>query len=668
MRLVLVDNLLIPERGDLASLDVHPHLGLISLAAVAQLAGHEVEVFDPKRCITRGELGYDGGLYEGAARRIADLAPEAVGFTTLGCSFIFTLRVAGLLRRFSPSLPIFLGGPHATILHRQILERFGSFDLVVRHEAEETLPQVLAALGEETFDGIPGVTWRRGEELVVNPGSPTIDDLDALPIPAYDRYPIEELGLESLRVDAGRGCPFHCTFCSTASFFGRGYRLKGPARLVAELDALHARYGFTDFKLNHDLFTVNRKKVLAFCAAVRDRGYTWGVSARVDCVDEELLKAMWEAGCRGIYFGIETGSPRMQKIVEKRLDLALVPPTLDVTGRLGLRTIVSFITGYPEETAEDQALTLDMIGDCFERDRELFTTQLHMLTPEPGTGYYERLGGELRYDGYLTDFNAALLAEDDEATVRAHPDIFVTYHHYPTVVAREDHVLAVDAYRILRKAGHTVLRYAFLFYGGRFSRLVGRLRDWARREAPERPLDAALVLDYLAAEHGAAHHLVSLFRYGLLTERARKVAPVVPATSAAGARFEPSRPYRLGDGVYLFDDLHDCSRLIETISRSRAARLLDDDEVGPLGRYLVVGRGTRDGSMDNYALNGETHAVLGLFARPRSYRDVCRLLAPLTGEAPEEEFFADLLHRGVLTPHAAGGEASAARSPFALSA
>jgi radical SAM superfamily enzyme YgiQ (UPF0313 family) len=668
VRLVLVDNLLIPERGDLSSLDVHPHLGLISLAAVAEAAGHEVEVFDPKWHVTRGGLDYDGTLYRRAAERIAESRPDAVGFTTLGCSFIFTLNVARHLEHLLPGAPILLGGPHATILHREMLAEFEVFDVVVRHEAEDTLLLVLEALGGgRGFEGISGVSWRSGGAVKANPGAPAIEDLDRLPMPAYERYPIAELGLDNLRIDAGRGCPFHCTFCSTASFFGRNYRLKSPQRLVGELDALHERYGFTDFKLNHDLFTVNRKKVLAFCEAVAGRGYTWGVSARVDCVDEALLEAMWGAGCRGIYFGIETGSRRMQKVVQKRLDLDLVEPTLDVTERLGMRTIVSFITGYPEESPEDQDATLDLLGGCFRRDRELFTTQLHMLTPEPGTQYYETLGDRLLYDGYLTDFNAALLAAGDEATVTAHPEIFVTYHHYPTEMPREDHVFAVDAYRILRKAGHTILTYACKLYGGRFSVLVGRLRDHARRQGWG-AVDVPRVLEFLAAEHGEAHHVVSLFRYALVTEAARKVAPTVPDPASPDARLESSRPYRLGAGVYLFRRLHDCSRLIEKISSSVNGHLLDEAEVGELGCYMVIGRGTRDGAMDNYALTTESHAVLSLFESPCSFEDVCRVLAPLTGgEAPEPEFFEDLIGQGILVPAApaepavAPGAAAASR-------
>src|SRR5713226_5844454 len=348
MKVLLVDNLVMPEEGSLALLDVHPHLGLLALAAVAEADGHTVQIYDPKRLIKSGRLAYDSTLYERAALGVLAERPQAVGFTALGCSFLFAINVAALIKRREPDLPILLGGPHATMLHRQILERFQQFDIIVRYEADEIFPAVLANLERRDFEGIAGLSWRGSSalELHFNPGSPKVEDLDRLPIVNYDHYPIADLGLDLLRIEAGRGCPFMCSFCSTASFCQRSFRLKTAARLVTELDRLHDRYGFSDFKLDHDLFTVNKRKILEFCEAVKGRAYRWRASARVDCVDAELLRKMAEAGCVGLYFGIETGSERMQQIAKKRLDLKLVEPMLAVAEDLGIETTASFITGY----------------------------------------------------------------------------------------------------------------------------------------------------------------------------------------------------------------------------------------------------------------------------------------------------------------------------------
>src|SRR3954452_4586632 len=142
MRLTLVDNLVLPHERDLQLLDTHPHLGLLSLGAVAGAAGHETTIYDPKRLIRSGALPYDEHLYERVAAALLADGPDSVGFTTLGCSFLFVLGVGRELARTAPDLPLLLGGPHATMLARPILERYDPFDVVVRHEAERTLPGV----------------------------------------------------------------------------------------------------------------------------------------------------------------------------------------------------------------------------------------------------------------------------------------------------------------------------------------------------------------------------------------------------------------------------------------------------------------------------------------------------------------------------------------------
>ncbi len=327
MRVVFVDNLLFEDAEGVRRYVLQPHLGLISLIAVLESAGHEGILFDPKVEVALGRLKFEEGIYEEIARRVLLLEPDAVGFTSLGCNFICTARAAGYIKLLGGDIPVLLGGPHATVLDQVILRNFPQFDVIVRNEAEFTILALLESLRGRKFANVPGVSFRVAGTVWQNAGQPSIADLDTLPIPAYHQYPVRELGLTTLRVDAGRGCPFQCTFCSTASFFGRKYRLKSSARLVHELDDLNRQYGITDFALTHDLFTVSKKKVLEFCDAVDGRGYTWKCSARMDCVDDELLERMSSAGCSSIYYGIESGSERMQKISKKHLDLGLFDST-----------------------------------------------------------------------------------------------------------------------------------------------------------------------------------------------------------------------------------------------------------------------------------------------------------------------------------------------------
>lgn len=655
MKVLLVDNLVMPDEGSLDLLDVHPHLGLLSLAAVAESDGHAVRIYDPKRLIKQGHLPYDSTLYERAALEILAGRPDAVGFTALGCSFLFALNVAALVKRREPELPVLLGGPHATMLHRQILERFPQFDVVVRYEADEIFPAVLDNLERRSFDAVPGLSWRDARGLRFNEGKPIVRDLDRLPVASYDHYPVAELGLDLLRIEAGRGCPFMCTFCSTASFFQRSFRLKSAARLVAELDALSARYGFSDFKLDHDLFTVNRRKILEFCEAVGGRGYRWRASARVDCVDAELLERMAAAGCVGLYFGIETGSARMQQVSKKRLDLKLVEPTLAACERLGISTTASFITGYPEEAEEDQADTLDLLGRCYG---PRCLAQLHVLAPEPGTPMFEQHADELAFDGYAGPYNAFLVGADDERLVNEHRDIFSTYHYYPAALPREHYKFAVEAVDVLRRAGPAVLRYALRAYGGRLSELVFDLRRWAESRGPLAPPGPSLIESYFGERFGPRHHLTSLLRYALCVDAARREScggPESPRQSEGRSHrrsdgppdCDPDRPYRLGARVRVLTDLHDCDSLLERIAREpEGTRLLEESEAGEAGSCVVNASGP---AVECYRVDAGVEAMLDLFARPRSCEEAAQLLRALSGESKiTADYFAPLVDAGIL--------------------
>lgn len=642
MKLLLVDNLVLPEEGFLQHLDVHPHLGLLSLAAAAEADGHIVKIYDPKRLIKSGMLPYDEGLYERVATDLLAESPQAIGFTTLGCSFLFAVNVAVAIKHDQPEMPILLGGPHATMLHQQILERFSQFDVIVRYEADEILPSVLANLEQRHFDDIPGVSWRESKTLGLrfNAGRPKVEDLDRLPLYSYEHYPVEELGLDLLRIEAGRGCPFSCTFCSTANFFQRSFRIKSAQRLVTELDRLHGRYGFTDFKLDHDLFTVNRRKVMEFCEAVEDRRYRWRASARVDLVDEELLGRMARAGCVGLYFGIETGSARMQTISQKHLDVTLVEPTLKTCESLGIQTTASFITGYPEEHEQDQADTLDLLGKCF---RPSCLPQLHVLVPEPGTPMFERFATTLKYDGHTGPYNAILTGSRDQDLIHAHRDIFSTYHYYPAIMPRTCYIFATEVIDVLRHVGPVIISYALRAYGGRLSQFVSSLQRWADSIGRSDHADADLVESYIAHTFGQSHHVTSLFRYSLLAMKGEQMNVPIEAPPSVS---EAETVYQLAPHIHILPELHDCRFLIEKIGHTTSKDLLDESEIGQLAVHLVS---VKDGQISSCEIDEGLAYLLGLFQSPKSLKEMTNYLGEASGVREfDTRFLRDLLTQEVI--------------------
>ena len=622
-----------PEEHSLELLDVHPHLGLLSLATVAERDGHVVQIYDPKRVIRSGVLSYDENVYDRAAQSLLSQRPEVVGFTSLGCSFLFALNVARRIKHQEPELPILLGGPHATMLHREILERFTQFDVIVRYEADEIFPAVLANLERRNFDGIPGLSWR-GPGLNFNQGAPKVENLDTLPLLNYDYYPVADLELDLLRIEAGRGCPFTCTFCSTASFFQRSFRLKSAARLVRELDILHERYGFVDFKLDHDLFTVNKRKILDFCEAVKNSNYRWRVSARVDCVDQELLSRMAEAGCVGMYFGIETGSRRMQEIARKRLDVDLVEPTLAVAEQLGIASTASFITGYHEELETDLADTLDLLGRCLG---PACLTQLHMLAPEPGTPMFAEHRDQMEYDGYAGPYNAFRVVPQDTQLVLDHKDIFSTYYYYPAALPRARYKFAVEAVDALRHLGPIILKYLLRAFEQRLSRLVFAMGDWAEAQGRTDLPQAEFIEEFVSARFGPSHHLTSLTRFALHL-------PNGTSRGTETAVFDPDQQYQLDANVRLMPDMHDCEALIERIRQdSTGAGLFAEAEL--LDRVTYV----QTGSATVYRIDPDSQTFLSLFEQPRSCREVTDLVAKVSGvDGLSSSYFTPFINAGIL--------------------
>lgn len=657
MRIVFVDNLLLEHGAWTYNFDLQPNLGLISLIAVAEREGHEGVLYDPKLSVWRGDLPLDASLYQEMAHAIVRSRPDIVGFTSLGCNFICTLKVAAYLKNINCDLPILLGGPHASILDRQIMSRFAQFDVVVRGEAEETLLPTLEGIRTGRLEGVRGITHRRGREVVVEPPASIITNLDSLPWPAYDHYPIEDLDIMTIRVEAGRGCPFDCTFCSTASFFGRRYRLKTAERLCAELDHLYKQYGISQFALMHDLFTVNKAKVREFCETVEDRGYTWRCSARMDCVDTDLLKQMYEAGCRSIYYGVETGSPRMQKAVSKRLDLGLYEPILDATIASGMSPTASFITGYPEEEQEDQNLTLDLIGSSLYRYPESLTIQLHLLTPEPGTGLMNEFAESLEYDGHISDFNFPTLEADDTLIMRRCPEVFMNHHYYRGRVGRARHVLVTSGYLHLYKLGFPLLKHLLDNMGISLSGVFDEMADWGSRNNRGPRVDPSYIIDFLIDRLGCENYIVSLVRYRFAaTELSRRVEEAErSARQSKRVSGAASDLLEMSPGVTILRDMHCCPEIFELLAHPGTAYVEIPERLRTQrAHYAIYQEHPAPRRIRNFKLNEWSAQLLEYFGEGRSYREFPRdlgsVLGPARGTLAPDSVIAWLLEIGILRP------------------
>lgn len=428
-------------------------LGILTLAAILRQHGfhpHVVNLDDlfydfigrdhvgGKKTSDMTEPGPDLSrfFFPFVAHHLQSLSFDIFGFSSICSSYPLTLRLTQETRRLNPYTTVILGGPQASVVDVATMQAFPCIDIIVRGEADQTLPALLPQLasGGAGWESLPGITFRRGNEVIRNHNAPVIEDLDQLPLPAFDLDTrIRDRG--GIHLEIGRGCPFACTFCSTNDFFRRNFRLKSPAKMVAEISALKKDYGLNYFSLVHDMYTIDRKKVVAFCDTILNSGesFTWGCSARTDCVDDELLGLMAQAGCTGIFFGIETGSQRLQQVINKKLDLAEAWQRIECADKNSIQTTVALIAGFPEETRDDLRDTVHFFIDSLRFDHA--EPQCSLLAPLAGTPVYEQHKDHLVFDHIFSDMSHQSWRQDpvEAEMIKTYPDIFPNFYAIPTV-------------------------------------------------------------------------------------------------------------------------------------------------------------------------------------------------------------------------------------------
>lgn len=471
------------------------------------------------------------------------------GLSSICSSYPLTLRLADEIKRRQPHARIILGGPQASVVDVATMRAFPSVDVIVRGEADDTFPALLRSLAGEsaTWERLPGITFRRAGEVIRNPNAAVVEDLDRLPLPAFDLdSKMRRRG--GVHLEIGRGCPFACTFCSTNDFFRRNFRLKSPARMIADIVSIKNEYGLSYFSLVHDMYTIDRKKVLAFCDAIRASGekFTWGCSARTDCIDEDLLGQMAAAGCTGIFFGIETGSQRLQDVINKKLDLSEALQHIQCADRNGIQTTVALIAGFPEETRDDLRDTIHFFIDALRFDHA--EPQCSLLAPLAATPIYDQHKHHLIFDQIYSDISHQSWQQDpvEIEMIKTHPEIFPNFYAIPTTLLDRGYVKEVIDFVTYLATWFRWLPVAILQDSGD---LLSVFERWQRWRVERRPSDADEDTGWTPyySHRRFQHEFLQFVETCYLPELAN-----APAAIAAVARTESARLH--DDGVQMNED------------------------------------------------------------------------------------------------------------------
>jgi len=340
-----------------------------------------------------------------ALQRVRELRPRIVGVYSM-----FTMREASL--RFARSLRdgcelLVAGGPLPTIEPEPFLS---DFDVVAVGEGERTILEIVRAFESgDNLRTVNGIVYREndghlvrsqdsGSEIVHTPRREPAANLDEIPFPARDlfgneaymRYYRLRVGYTTTSIMTSRGCPFSCDFCSRP-VFGNQFRERSAGNIVDEIEEILA-LGYDRVFFNDDCFTLTKARVLRVCDEIERRvlRFGWECLSRVDTIDEQVAARMRRAGCRRIFFGLESGNDSILKIMNKGATVERARRAVEASASAGIKTGAFFILGYPGETDET---ILDTIR--FATSLPLDYLSFTFPYPIPGTGLYEKVKDSL---------------------------------------------------------------------------------------------------------------------------------------------------------------------------------------------------------------------------------------------------------------------------------
>ena len=413
--------------GNLPMAQTFVPMGLLSLAGSVTDMDVRPQIFDINKQINSGAVPLSRELYTFSADLILSELPDVVGFMTDCNSFHHLVRICSCIKQRAPATVIVLGCVHASYNAEPILRRYPFIDYIIREEGEIAFHQLLEAIaGRRSLAAVGNLTYREGEDIHSVPSLPLIANLDTLPMPDMSLISLDST--DAVWVEIGRGCPFKCNFCVTAPYWSRRHRIKSPQRIITELRFFRDRYQRHDFNFTHDLFTTDRRWVLKFCAALTEAkmGVTWTCSSRTDTLDEEQLAAMARAGCRDIYFGVETGTSHMQSAIDKGLVLTEARQIIERCHQYGVSTTVGFIAGLPGETAATLSGTLREAASYMQMKQ----TVVHLFgyCPYRGSSSFAEIEDDLVPELQFVDFPLDKEAEaENRALIQSHRDVFARY-------------------------------------------------------------------------------------------------------------------------------------------------------------------------------------------------------------------------------------------------
>ena len=380
-----------------------PPLGLSFVAASLEKAGFKVELLDNyilKK--SNHEL----------IKLVKKLNPKIVGITCSSASYPVCVESAKIIKEAVPQCKIVVGGWHPSYVPESLLKHT-EIDYVIMGEGERAMVELanclIKNLTEKEISDISGLAFRKDQQIIKNPQK-FISNLDEIPFLARHLLPINlyEREIPFLNVkpvdtmNIVRGCPFRCAFCETRRLWGPGCRAFSPRRVVKEIEYMNENFGTKGIYFLGDNFTIDKKRTIELCDNIRKskNDLEWVCDTRADMISRDLLKIMRNSGCKTIWFGVESGSSRILKKINKGITLEQNIQAFKLCKKEGIHTACSFMIGIPGETLKDIETSYK-----FAKKLDADWCQFNIYIAYPGSSLYDEVMENGFYDhqqGFLT--------------------------------------------------------------------------------------------------------------------------------------------------------------------------------------------------------------------------------------------------------------------------
>lgn len=384
-------------------------LGLAYLAGVLKRAGHDVRVIDQFA---------QGISDEVLLNNLKKFSPDLVGISCLTPDTPKVEIISSLIREKLPTVKIALGNLQASLFAYHFLKK-GFADYVVHGEAEVTLVKLISKLEKsEPLDDLNGVSWLENSELK-GVKQPSLPDLNQLPFPAWELFPIQLYQTPPLfksrsillPISASRGCPFSCYFCCQ-NYLIPSIRKRNIELVVNEVERNLTDFGVRTMWFSDAIFPLDDEQGMSFTELMIKRGLNkrirWITETRTDMVSERLLKELKNAGLMMVIYGFEVGEQKVLSRIKPGATIEDSIKAMKATKKAGLTSLGLFMLGFPWETEKECRRTIEF---AIELDPDY--AKFNRAVPYPGSRFFEEVKPKIQTSMNFLNYNPWLNREDD---------------------------------------------------------------------------------------------------------------------------------------------------------------------------------------------------------------------------------------------------------------